>query len=47
MVDEFVTANNLVVLNQASEHTIYASTSDTTNIDMTMSTPRVASRICD
>jgi len=46
-VDEFITANNLMIFNQASRFTTYASPSGTSNIDVTLSTPGIARRIYD
>jgi len=46
-VDEFITANNLVVLNQASSFTTYASPSGTSNIDVTLATSEISRRICN
>jgi len=42
--DEFITTNDLIILNQTSVHTTYASPSGTSNIDVTISTSRVAGR---
>jgi len=46
-VEEFITANNLVILNRASIFTTYASPSGTSNIDVTLSTAGIARRIHD
>jgi len=43
--DEFITTNDLIILNQTSVHTTYASPSGTSNIDVTISTLGVAGRI--
>jgi len=45
-IEDFITENNLTVLNQPSTHTTYASSSGTSNIDVTMSTAGMARRIC-
>jgi len=46
-VDDFIMGNNLAVLNRPSIYTTYASLSGTSNIDVTLSTPGMAGRICD
>jgi len=46
-IDEFITINDLVILNQSSNHTTYASHSGTSNIDVTISTPGIVGRIRD
>jgi len=46
-IEEFIAANNLVVLNQASRFTTYASPSGTSNIDVTLATPGIAGFIYD
>jgi len=47
MIEEFIAANNLMVLNQASRFTTYASLSGTSNIDVFLATPGIAGYISD
>jgi len=46
-VEDFIIENNLIVLNQPSRHTTYASHSGTSNIDVTLTTPGIAGHIRD
>jgi len=46
-VEEFIAANNLRILNQASRYTSYASPSGTSNIDISLATLGIARCICD
>jgi len=46
-IEEFIEANNLMVLNQPSRHTTYASPSGTSNNDVTLATPGIAGYIYD
>jgi len=46
-IKEFIMANNLVVLNQASKYTTFSSHSGTSNVDVTLSTAGAARYIRD
>jgi len=47
MIEEFITANNLMILNQANKFTTYASPSEMSDIDVTLSTPGIVKCIYD